>query len=338
MRNFTIQMLVALACLYPAVANAADCQLKIVNTIPITMENQNTRPFVPVIINGTTETFLLDTGGAITQISLSAARDLNLPIGEGNIKMLDLYGQAAVGTAHIKTLKLGRLQDGNTSLPIMTSTFEGEPYVGLLAADYMGNYDIELDFSGGKMNYFSQDHCPGKVVYWPASAVAIVPMRFKNFHLTLPVMLDGKPIRAMIDTGAPDITLNASAAKQAFGITADSPGATPLHQEEGKTTFGYVFKTLSFEGMMINNAHVVVLPDRVGSKDPNNSYVTGTRLQRVDDPDSGDPVMLIGMNILSKLHLYVAFGENKIYITPAAPPAPAPPPAGGAATSTTTRQ
>jgi len=22
------------------------------------------------------------------------------------------------------------------------------------------------------MNYFSQDHCPGKVVYWPAAAIA----------------------------------------------------------------------------------------------------------------------------------------------------------------------
>ena len=30
--------------------------------------------------------------------------------------------------------------------------------------------------------------------------------------------------------------------------------------------------------------------------------------------------MLIGMNILSKLHLYIAFREQKIYITPASAP------------------
>lgn len=324
MRNFAIQILVALACFSPGLATAADCSLKIVNTIPITMENQNTRPFVPVIINGAKETFLLDTGGAITQISMSAAHDLNLPIGESNVKMLDLYGGAAVGAAHIKTLGLGRLQDRDTSLPIMTSTFDGAPYVGLLAPDYMGSYDIELDFNGGKMNYFSTDHCPGKVVYWPASAIAVVPMRFKNFHLILPVMLDGKPIRAMIDTGAPNTTLNASAAKQAFDITADNPGAKQLGDDGGEKAFEYVFKSLSFEGMMVSNPHIVVLPDKIGSKDRNNDYVTGTRLQHVDDPDSSDPVMLIGMNILSKLHLYIAFGENKIYITPAAAPAAAP--------------
>ena len=33
--------------------------------------------------------------------------------------------------------------------------------------------------------------------------------------------------------------------------------------------------------------------------------------------------MLIGMNILTKLRFVVAFGENKIYLTPATPPADA---------------
>ena len=83
--------------------------------------------------------------------------------------------------------------------------------------------------------------------------------------------------------------------------------------------------------MMIGNPRIEVFPDKVGSKDPNNSYVTGSRLHRVDDPDSSDPVMLIGMNILSKLHLYIAFSENKIYITPALAPAKSLTPAGAPA-------
>lgn len=39
----------------------------------------------------------------------------------------------------------------------------------------MGKYDTELDFTGGKMNYFATDHCEGKVIYWPAQALAIFP-------------------------------------------------------------------------------------------------------------------------------------------------------------------
>ena len=68
------------------------------------------------------------------------------------------------------------------------------------------------------------------------------------------------------------------------------------------------------------NPHIRIIPDKIGSKDPNNGFVTGTRTQKVDDRDVLAPTMLIGMNILSKLHLYIAFREQKIYITPASVP------------------
>jgi predicted aspartyl protease len=324
MRKFTFRVLMTLACLCPGTAfaaDAADCRLKIVNTIPIELSENGSRVLVSVAINGTKEPFLLDTGGALTQISATTAKALNLPIADSNMKMLDMYGQAAVGEARVDTFALGRLQDRKTSLPMMTTTFDGQPYVGILAADYMGEYDVELDFRGGKMNYFSRDHCEGKVVYWPTAAIAAVPVHLLDNHLALSVTLDGRPIKAMIDTGSPDTVLTTEAAKQAFDLTADSPGAKQLDGAGNDRTFEYVFRKLSFEGLEVRNPHIVVAPDKIGSKDPNNAYVTGSRLHRVDDRDSGDPVMLIGMNILSKLHLYIAFSENKIYITPASAPA-----------------
>jgi len=124
-------------------------------------------------------------------------------------------------------------------------------------------------------------------------------------------VLDGRPLRAMIDTGAPETTLSMGEARRTFGLTP----------EDGNKAFAHVFQKLAFEGLEVGNPHIVIIPDKVGSKDPNNDFVTGSRVHRVDDSDSSDPVMLVGMNILSKLHLYIAFGEQKIYITPASPPA-----------------
>jgi len=201
----------------------------------------------------------------------------------------------------------------------MTDLGDGKLFVGILAADYMGNYDVELDFAGGKMNYFSREHCEGKVVYWPAAGVAVVPMRFWDHHLNLDVMLDGKPVRAVIDTGAPDTTLIAPEAKRLFGLTAESSGTKQIYEDRGEKAFEYVFQKLSFEGLEVNAPHVAIIPDKVGSRDANNDFVTGSRVHRVDDRDSSDPAMLVGMNILSKLRLYIAFSENKIYVTPAAP-------------------
>src|SRR3569833_254300 len=111
MRNFAIQMLVALACLYPGLARAADCALKIVNTIPIQLGENGTRVFVSVVINGAQKKFLLDTGGAMTQISANATEELKLPIVDSNIKMLDLYGNASTKAAKVDTFVLGRLGD-----------------------------------------------------------------------------------------------------------------------------------------------------------------------------------------------------------------------------------
>jgi predicted aspartyl protease len=312
MHRARIAFLLALAWLHPNATFAADtasCSLKLVNTVPIKMAHEGRRAIVPVTINGTQKQFLLDTGGYATQISAGAAEELKLPVTESDVKMLDLYGNASARAAIVDTFVLGRLGDKNTRMPILTFA-DNELYSGLLAADYMGNFDVELDFAGGKMNYFSRDHCAGKVVYWPAAAVAIVPMRFADHQLNLNVSLDGHPFKALIDTGAPDTTLSMAEAKRVFDITA----------EDRNKAFEHVFQKLSFEGLEVGNPHIDVLPDKVGSKDPNNNFVTGSRIHRVDDADAGDPVMLIGMNILSKLHLYIAFSENKIYITPASPP------------------
>jgi len=309
MRNFAIQMLMALACLCPGLAKAADCSLKMVNTVPITMAAEGRRVLVPVTINGTQKQFLLDTGGAFTQISAEAAAELKLPQLDSGIKMLDLYGNASTRAAKADTFVLGRLGDRDTRLPIMTFR-ENELFSGILAADYMGEYDIELDFAGGRMNYFSKDHCEGKVVYWPSAAIAAVPMHFMNNHLNLDVTLDGHPQRAMIDTGAPGTTITMAEAQRVFGLTGDDADRRSEH----------TFQKLSFEGLEVANPHITVIPDKIGSKDPNNGFVTGTRTQKVDDRDVLAPTMLIGMNILSKLHLYIAFREQKIYITPASAP------------------
>ena len=94
-----------------------------------------------------------------------------------------------------------------------------------------------------------------------------------------------------------------------FGLTGD----------DADKRFEHTFQKLSFEGLEVANPRIAVFPT-IGSKDPNNGFVTGSRSQKVDDRDASAPTMLIGMNILSKLHLYIAFREQKIYITPASAP------------------
>jgi hypothetical protein len=183
----------------------------------------------------------------------------------------------------------------------------------------MGRYDVDVDFGTYKMNYFSPDHCPGHVVYWPHAALAVTPMTFRNRHIRLAVRVDGKELRAEIDTGATNTTMMAGAAKRLFDIVPETPGNVPLNIQPMEAAFGRVFSTLDFEGVGVSNPQIVIVPDLLGSKDPTNGFQTGSHVKRVDD-DIDRPDLLIGMNILKKLHIYIAFDENKSYISEASTP------------------
>lgn len=314
---------VALALATTTAAAAQNCQLKLVNTVPIKMMARGARPIVPLTLNGAEKPFLLDTGGAATSIDYKLSQELKLSYRDSRVKMMDLSGNAVALVAVVPTLQLGRLQESNAELQVMPSDLSGSGmFSGILSADYLAEYDVELDFGGGKMNFFSKDHCEGKVVYWNAPGVAVVPMQFRDHHINISVMLDGKPIKAIVDTGAPDTTLFAEEAKRAFDITKESTGSIVASSGPEPRPFEYIFGNLNLEGINISKPRVAIIPNTMGKKDPNNHLVTGTRLQRVNDRDSSQGTMLIGMNILSKLRIFIAFSENKLYITPATTPVP----------------
>jgi hypothetical protein len=75
---------------------------------------------------------------------------------------------------------------------------------------------------------------------------------------------------------------------------------------------------MTFDTVTVTNPKFVIYPNLIGTRDPNNSERTDNRARRVDDSFGGG--ISVGMDVLRKLHLYVAYGENKVYITPASAP------------------
>ena len=283
------------------------------------------RALVPVSINGIPKLFLLDTGGDVTQISAEVADELRLVTQDSNLHLLDMYGHASTKMVRIEKFTLGRLhgEDVNMAIQPNPDFGKGTRYVGLFGPDMMGRYDVDIDFGTYTMKYFSPDHCPGHVVYWPHAALSVTPMTFRDRHIRLPVKIDGKDLRAEIDTGATNTTMTAGTAKRVFNIVPESAGNIPLNTRGMVAAFGRVFSTLDFEGVAVSNPRIVITPDLVGTKDPDNGFQTGSRTKRVDD-DVDRPDILIGMDILKKLHLYIAFDEKNIYISEASTPPKAP--------------
>ena len=318
--------------LFATPAGAEDCShLLLRASLDITPTRAGT-VFVPVMINGTETHMLLDTGGGVSSLSVRTVKALNLTRRDAAMKLLDLTGNASRQFVRLDTLDLGGLRGKDIDLMIWPNP--NAQFDGLIAGDLLSRYDVELNFVTRKLNIFSPDHCEGNVIYWPATALAMVPFSMSrpvngnpneptsirigpDSHIRVPVTLDGKNFSAIINTGATTTIMSASAAKAVLGVTAASPGAVaigPASDNPDEQRFGYVFHSLAFEGIAVSNPHVVILPDLIGKKDPSNDFMLDSHINRVDDGLGAD--LSIGMDVLKHLHLYIAYRERKLYITP----------------------
>jgi hypothetical protein len=306
-----------------APASAVECNpLTLIAALKLEPAIERKESYVPVLIEGVPKLMLLDTGGAMTEITTEAADELNLVRRHGNFRLYNMYGEYSDRFAE-SSLAIGPLKADAMALAIAPGSHmfgEDRGIAGVLAPDILKNYDLDIDFGGDRLNLFSPDHCEGKVVYWPATTVAVVPMRvLHSGHIIVPVLLDGRPVMAILDTGAYHTTLTVPVAENQFHLALGSPDAPVSGHLTGKpnaTTYRHVFSTLAFEGITVRNPQVEIIPDLMhqvvidAAAPP-----TGTRIA---DPRKleGDANMLIGMNILRHFHIYIAYKEEKLYVTP----------------------
>ncbi len=166
----------------------------------------------------------------------------------------------------------------------------------------MRNYDADFDFANATFNLFSRDHCEGRVVYWTHDPYGVVEITLNDYgQITVPVMLDGKEIRAIIDTGAYHSAASLETIESEFGIDEKNPDLRFAPDSKAShPRYRYPFKTLSFQSVTINNPDLLLVPD-------DQSKQSGSA-----------PKIMLGINVLKRLHLYVAYGERKLYVTPAA--------------------
>ncbi|HSC17756.1 MAG TPA: retropepsin-like aspartic protease [Rhizomicrobium sp.] len=335
MRSFSLAVFVCstLAGIVSATADDSCQPLSIVTSVALKIGADN-RAYVPVKINGVAKSMLVDTGGFFTEMTQPVADELKLSPRHTRLVLVGVAGDST-RLAVRAGFTLGNLHADSMDFMVMPGVHKFAPDVpdvaGLLAPNLLDAYDVDFDFGGHKFNLISQKHCDGKVVYWPAGKVAVVPVRVnQDGHIMVPVELEGRRLTAMLDTGSSRSLLNLGPAQSNFGIVADSD-QTPFEGHIGDTgasTYLHRFKSLSLEGIAISNPTLMLIPDLMHNRLKPHDTLEGN--SRIGNPgqETGLSEMILGMDILRHLHLYVAYGEQKLYITPAAPtPAPSPPPA-----------
>ncbi|HWD25645.1 MAG TPA: aspartyl protease family protein [Rhizomicrobium sp.] len=275
----------------PAMADDA-CKLKTVASLPLTV--QSNRSFVPISVGGQPLQMLVDTGGLISTISPKTAESLGLELRTMPTSHVRVAGGLDIQYyVRAQNVVIGGLATPNFQFLVQPPRL-GEGFNGSIGPDILAAFDADFDFGGGKLNLFSPDHCPGRVTYWTDGDVARLPFTLsetRQIHVNM--QLDGKELKVLIDTGASHSVLSLDAASSLFGISEADPALKYIGRVNNKMKgWSYPFKALSFGGITVNNPEIIVTDDETRTN-------------------------TIGMDVLGKLHMYIAYKERAIYLTPA---------------------
>ncbi len=265
--------------------------------------------------------FLVDTGGVFTGIYQDVADEMGLSTHaiDQNVEIYNVEGALSKRYAKVPDLTIGAMKGDDITVLVEPRPPGRSPQIdGILSPDILSKFDLDFDFANRKMNLISQDHCPdGKTVYW-SSDYTEADFEIQGGHIVLPMMLDGKTVSATLDTGAVNTHLYERAARHLFDLDNHAPGMEPIPgaSPDAVDRFRYRFKSLSIGGLAINNPMIYILQDLALQSFARN-HVDKEDFDPPYAQHLGQTDLLLGMNVLSKLHLYVAYREHKIYLTAA---------------------
>lgn len=232
---------------------------------------------VPVEVNGVTASFILDTGAQRSVVTEAAVKRLGLARDEWvGTTMSGLGGINSRANADPRSMTLGgvllarRTLNHDTSLTVgILPRFAAAGTVidGLLGRDYLSAFDLDLDMLGNRLTLYQTSGCAGRFLPWGGNYAAIQVSSPAENALVVPVVLDGKPLRALLDTGATSSLLGAPGMFR-LGIDLAALQSDPSDLVSGLgphsvTMRQHRFRSLSVAGQTIDSPVLWVAPVRL---------------------------------------------------------------------------
>jgi hypothetical protein len=323
-------MTAVLAISPPALADDTCGPLHLVAAVDLIPARDDKRVAIQVALAGQPELLLLDTGAYATSLTPRIVDQLNLPRSRSGIEIRDVLGNSSNMLASIPELALGRLKAEHVNVFVLPDADESQyeshstssaslptTLAGIFGSDFLRPYDVDLDFAAMKMHLISQEHCEGKVIYWRPTAYAIVPFNITSSGgIMFSMTLDGKDVHVLLDTGATESVMRGDVASRLFDIAGPAPNdpnepIAGVNNEKISGLFVHRFASLATDGFAIANPAVLILPDvedhRISASQAWYDKLNGT--QPAD--------LVLGMRELTQLHIYIAYREHKLYLSPA---------------------
>jgi hypothetical protein len=250
-----------------------NCDLTKVAEIP--MKVQDHLLVVPAGINGKWVNLVVDSGAERTTISDVVADRLGLPHDpKYTTRSMGIGGATTTTDVTIDRLVLGGVRFPINRIAVGTfklQTERGLSADGLLGADIMLAFDMDIDVPGGKLTLYRSRVCPGTKPPWPFPAVEIVGVRARKDRLLLPFELDNVAGLGILDTGAQGNVVGLDMARR-MGLTEQTMARDQAVRQHGVgpgETISHLhrFKLLRIGPVAEESPAITVLPSDFGVGD-----------------------------------------------------------------------
>lgn len=231
--------LVAALCVSPLV-HADDtppkCTYVEVASLPIRYVGEGLEPAVDGTINGTPATMLIDTGSDQSHLTMNAATRLDLTLFMTGRYVQGIGGLSRLYAARLKDFSIGPAHAGRRpELTVIGSTTSTPGFDAIVGAPFLLQADLELDLRAKRLKFYRPLECRKTALFlWKENTVVLPAERgygdSPNPHFT--IVVNGKEMDAMIDSGAHRSFMTLGAARKA-GIDVNGPGAVRMRDAGG---------------------------------------------------------------------------------------------------------
>jgi predicted aspartyl protease len=255
-------------------------------------------PVVTVSINGSLAHFLFDTGAERTILTAPAAKRLGVVPHYEYARRMRSLGAVAGGDARLRILDLGgtalpdvKVLVGSVSLPMV----DGRPLDGLLGADFLADFEVDLDLAHRRVLLYQPPVCPITTPAWNEPYATIKANRSLHDRLFFPVSLDRHRLAALIDTGAQLTALDATSAA-ALGLTGAALAHDPVATLRGAAaeivkSRAHRFTRLEFAGEVLLDPVIVIA--QLGLQDAD---------------------LVLGADFLRSHRVWLSYGSHQIFV------------------------
>jgi predicted aspartyl protease len=280
--------------------NAQRCTYIHVGDLPIRYVGESLMPAVEGTINGTPAVMLVDTGSFQTSLTRNGAarRDLRLFM-TGDV-IQGIGGRSNLYSARLKDFSIGPVHSSHgMELNVIGSTSFTPAFDAILGAPFLLQMDLELDLRARRMKFYRPRDCDKtELLLWKEDTVILPFARSDdtgpNPHFS--VVVNGKKLDAIIDSGAHRSVMTLAAAKRA-GIDVNGPGAVRLGEVGGIGTH--------------RSAHWIAPVNKVQFGD---ETIQNVEIGVIDPQGADDFDLLLGQDFLRAHRVLFAMRQENLYI------------------------